>query len=95
MVRHFIDVIGIAAALDKDLFVSPGGQIVFPIIGASGGILTKVIFYLKDRGADWPATGADLGREAGEQRDGIYGIEIPHDADYEEALEHARDVVSR
>lgn len=95
MVRHFIDVVGIAAALDKDLFISPSGQTIFPIIGASGGILTKTIFYLKDRGADWPPIGADLGRETGDQRDGIYGIEIPWDADYEEALDHAREVISR
>lgn len=96
MVAKFHDARFLAQTLDKDIYISPTGQNVFPIWGPSGGIIPVNVFYLKDRTVDWPT--GDLGREntsAQFRHEGVYAVEVPNDCSYEEALEHARDVVSR
>lgn len=93
----FYDARDLAQQLNKDIYISPSGQNVFPVYGASGALLAVNIFYLKDRDAEWPL-GQDLGREstAAEFRHkGIYAIEITPDMDMQAAFEHAEEVISR
>ncbi|HEX8797366.1 MAG TPA: hypothetical protein VF772_02075 [Terriglobales bacterium] len=94
----FYDARDLAQKLNKDIYISPSGQNVFPVYGASGALLAIYVFYLKDRDVEWPVGAVDLGREstvAEFRHKGIYAIEVTHDMDMQAAFEHAQEVVTR